>query len=153
MLLGCPHQKTLEPNERAILFPLCNASEDDNATAEVYERAIVKGKVYTTENYGKGHTHNSYTVELRNGCIGVIKSIVNITKDDTNNPLVQVQLLHTEVARFASDASVSHLKSAVPTATKIAVKPSDIVRKVVFIGQCNKNMCYVSLQPNSIELD
>lgn len=36
------------------------------------------------------HKHNSCMVELRNGCIWVINSIVNIANGQTNNPVIQV---------------------------------------------------------------
>lgn len=53
----------------------------------------------------------------------------------------QIQLVHTEIARSAS-VPLSHIK--VVLQTEIAVKPSDIVRKPMFVGQCD-----VSLQPKN----
>jgi len=150
VLLGCSRQKMLDHKEKFLMLPVCDLSESDEYSAETYERAIVNGQLLTTEKYGKEYKHNSFTVQLQNGCIGKIESIVNI-HDHKNNPLIQVQLLQTTLAGFVSEGPPSHIKEVMPTPTRMIVKPMEIVRKVVHI--CLKNTCYIALQPNSIELD
>lgn len=151
VLLGCSRQKVLNHKDKFLMLPVCDLSEKDEYSAEIYNRAIVNGQLLTTEQYGKAYKHNSFTVQLRNGCIGKIESIVNIIHDHKNNPLIQVQLLQTAPAHFVSEGSPSHIKEVVPTATVMIVKPLEVVRKVVHISF--KKTCYVALQPNNIELD
>ena len=102
----------------------------------------MNGKLLTTEKYGKEYKHNSFTVQLNNGCIGKIESIVNIIHDHKNNPLIQVQLLQTTLAGFVSEGSPSHIKEVVATPTRMIVKPLEIVRKVVHIRF--KKTCYIA---------
>lgn len=149
--LGCSRQKTLDHKERFLMLPVCHLSENDEHSAEIYDRAIVNGQLLTTEKYGKEYKHNSFIVQLRNGCIAKIESILNIVHDNKNNPLIQVQLLQTALAGFVSEGSPSHIKEVVPTVTVIIVKPVEVVRKVVYMSF--KKTCYIALQPNSIELD
>lgn len=129
------------------MLPVCDLCEEDEYSAEIYDRAIVNGQLLTTEKYGKEYKHNSLTVQLRNGCIGKIESIVNIIHDHKNNPLIQVQLLQTATAGFVSEGSPSHIKEMVPNATVMIVKPLEIVCKFVHISF--KKTCYVALQPNN----
>lgn len=146
VLLGCPQHKKIGEVEHCLLVPIWGPQEM-NLIGDYYHRAVLRGKVFTTEEYGKGHKHNSYTVELRNGSIGVIKSIINIYK---NMPVFLIQLFRSETACFVSE-TVNHLKLVCPTQVRVAVKYSDIIRKVVFMKIEKKE--YVSLQPNGTEID
>lgn len=92
------------------MLPVCDLSDKEEYSAEIYNRAIVNGQLLTTEKYGKEYKHISFTVQLRNGCIVKIESIVNIIHDHKNNPLIQVQLLQTAPAGFVSEGSPSHIK-------------------------------------------
>ncbi len=151
VLLGCSRPKLLDRKDKLLMLPVCDLSEYDEYSAETYERAIVNGQLLTTEKYGKVYKHNSFTVQLRNGCIGKIESIVNIINGHKINPLIQVQLFQTALAGFVSEGSPSHIKEVVPTTTVMVVKPLEVVRKVVHISF--KKTCYIALQPNNIELD
>ncbi|XP_041933543.1 uncharacterized protein LOC121696241 [Alosa sapidissima] len=145
VLLGCPHHKEIDNVEQFLLAPIWGPQ--GTTVAQYYHRAVMNGKVFTTEKYGTMQRHNSYTVELKNGSIGKILSIISL---ESNVPVLVIQLFHSENAIFASE-TVGHLKLISATPAKVAVKYSDIVRKVVFMKF--EKMMYASLQPNGIEID
>lgn len=144
-LLGCPHHKQLNNIQQSLVTPVWGT--EGTVAAQHYNRAIINGKVFTTETYGFSHKHNSYTVELKNGNIGKITSIIS---SEDKVPVFFVNLFNSKNAIFASE-TVGHLKCITATATTVAVKYTDIVRKVVFMKM--EKFMYASLQPNGIEID
>lgn len=146
VLIGCPKQKELNNVELSLLSHIWGA-QGTTTLGQYYNRAVLNGKVVTTEGYGSTHKHNSYTVELKNGTIGKITAIISV---DGNEPVFFVNLFKSVNAMFASE-TVGHLKLMTATPTTVAVRYSEIKRKVVFmdVDKC----IYASLQPNMIEID
>lgn len=57
----------------------------------VAQCAVMKGKVFKTEKYLTMQEHNSYTIELKNGSIRKIISIISL---DGNVPMFVIKLLN-----------------------------------------------------------
>ncbi len=126
----------------------------------VYQRVLIRGRSYCTELYGKNLKTHSYSVLLRD------KRLVRI-KSFAFDPCTSEMYIFCQLYRKSPYASLpscgiqvsSHLYVVSLTETIVAIKPCDIVSKIVVLGKCKSNgnsvdnSFVIAQQPNTVECD
>lgn len=118
-----------------------------------YNRALIRGKPYCTALYGQKLRTHSYSVQLKNGCFAQIQYFV---VDPVRTVMYIFCNLYSKNNLLAASFSVNHLHNVSLTDTFVAVQPSDIISKVVFLGKANvghNDKYFIVQQPNTFECD
>lgn len=129
-----------------------------SSTGLYYHRVIMNQRAFCTETYGKFLKTNSYNVLLKNNFIVMI--VAFIFDRLTNEMFIICKLYEKNNSQLLTNNNVllqSHYYIVSLTETIIAIRPSDVVSKVVFLGNFkdrNRSKRFVvSLQPNTVECD
>ena len=137
--IGRPHTRPISAVEKRLTGLLCHFPVPDNCS--YYNRAIIHGKPFCVESYGKKFRNNNYTVELANAVIANLESFICF---HDNNMLI-IARLYEEIPVTRDWAS--HMKLVSLTDTVVSLRPNDIVRKCVNVGQTNSMHILMSMQP------
>jgi len=143
--LGRPHTRPISAVERRLTEPHCDFPVPDNC--RYYNRALIHGKPFCVESYGKKYRHNNYTVELANAVIANLESFISFH----DNNMFIIARLYEEISGARDWAS--HMKLVLLTDTVVSLRPNDIIRKCVNVGQTSSRHILMSMQPNSCESD
>jgi hypothetical protein len=128
-----------------------------NENGSFYSRILIRNKVYCTEEYGLKLKTRSYIVELKNGHIGCIVSVVYL---ETAGCFFVLRLYETEKDKRVNNVGVCisacNVKLCKKTDILIAVQSGDIIQKCILLktfvlGQ--STMCLFARQPNCVEKD
>jgi hypothetical protein len=125
-----------------------------NKPCRFYQRVLIHGQSYCTEDYGRNLKTHSYSVLLKNKCLA---RIISFVVDPVTNKMCIF-------CRFYKKSGVQLLTHSVPVASHFfvvslsdtlkAVEACEILSKIVFVGKVgNTDTYFTALQPNTIECD
>jgi len=143
--LGRPHSRAITAVEKRLTEPLCAFQVPD--TCNDYNRALIRGKPYCIEAYGRKFNHNDYTVELSSGSIAIIVSFICF-----HDKMFIMEKLCEQRPAATTYVLATHMKMVTVSETLVSLRPNDLIRKCVNVAKVAECML-MSIQPNSCESD
>lgn len=115
-----------------------------------YNRALIRGKPYCTDTYGRDLKTHSFSVFLKNHCFAQLNSFV---VDPVRKKMYILCKLYSKNCRsLLKMFSVSHFYGVSLTNTIIAIQPNDIIGKVIYLSSV-RHGAILAVQPNLMECD
>ena len=154
VLLGIPLVRSLHGFELSVLRHYNINLFDEKG--EFFKRVIIRNRVFCTLEYGSQLKTASYFVQLKNGHVGCIESIVKLPR---HKCFIFVRLYENENTNalcFGICTDALNIRLTRKTNVLVAVQTEDIIHKCIFLQEQlinEENWFLFSCQPNVIEKD
>ena len=144
--LGAGRMAEMDPRERRVLH-LNGCTVPETSTARYFDRAIVGGSVCCTQEHGKSHKRNSFTLFTKYG-VGRVQSICFVGARDCYIFLTRDQVVEVGLP-------LRHMCGVVNTDALMMCRPSEVICNAVVIEAVVRghSTTIYAKQPNRIEKD